>query len=141
MRIARRNVPYQEAMLVCLLQMRLICLDRINSMWCIALACPSSRSPDVVRLLKGMAAKARCLVIVDDLIRSRLGYAMAWIGTRLLSRSWVVHHDGPRRCKEPSLLLKSLISQLRPACVTVFWIGPGLSVIGSAGALTEMSNH
>ena len=51
--------------------------------------------PDVVRLLKGMAARARRLVIVDDLIRSRLGYSMAWIGTRLLSRSWVVHHDGP----------------------------------------------
>ena len=51
--------------------------------------------PDVVRLLTGMAARARQLVIVDDLIRSRLGYTLAWIGTRLLSRSWVVHHDGP----------------------------------------------
>ncbi|WP_413440350.1 class I SAM-dependent methyltransferase [Synechococcus sp. MIT S1220] len=51
--------------------------------------------PDVMRLLRGMAARARRLVIVDDLIRSRLGYSLAWIGTRLLSRSWVVHHDGP----------------------------------------------
>jgi len=33
--------------------------------------------------------------VVDDLIRSRLGYALAWSGTRLLSRSWVVHTDGP----------------------------------------------
>ena len=55
--------------------------------------------PDVVRLLKGMAARARQLVIVDDLIRSRLGYSLAWIGTRLLSRSWVVHHDGPLSVK------------------------------------------
>ncbi|QEY31247.1 methyltransferase domain-containing protein [Synechococcus sp. RSCCF101] len=51
--------------------------------------------PDVIRLLLGMAARARRLVLVDDLIRSRLGYALAWMGTRLLSRSWVVHTDGP----------------------------------------------
>ena len=50
---------------------------------------------DVVRLLAVMAARARRLVLVDDLIRSRLGYALAWAGTRLLSRSWVVHYDGP----------------------------------------------
>lgn len=51
--------------------------------------------PEVVRLLTVMAARARRLVLVDDLIRSRLGYSLAWIGTRLLSRSWVVHNDGP----------------------------------------------
>ena len=51
--------------------------------------------PDVVRLLTGMAARARRLILVDDLIRSRLGYSLAWMGTRLLSRSWVVHNDGP----------------------------------------------
>ena len=50
---------------------------------------------DVVRLLSVMATRARRLVLVDDLIRSRLGYALAWAGTRLLSRSWVVHYDGP----------------------------------------------
>ena len=51
--------------------------------------------PEVVRLLTVMAARARRLVLVDDLSRSRLGYSLAWIGTRLLSRSWVVHNDGP----------------------------------------------
>ena len=55
--------------------------------------------PDVVRLLKAMSSKARHLVIVDDLIRSRLGYLLAWIGTRLLSGSRVVHHDGPLSVK------------------------------------------
>ena len=55
--------------------------------------------PEVVKLLTVMAAKARRLVLVDDLIRSRLGYALAWAGTRLLSRSWVVHHDGPLSVK------------------------------------------
>ena len=50
--------------------------------------------PDVIRLLEVMALRSRKLVLVDDLIRSRLGFALAWIGTRLLSRSWVVHTDG-----------------------------------------------
>ena len=50
---------------------------------------------DVVRLLEVMALRSRKLVLVEDLIRSRLGFALAWIGTRLLSRSWVVHTDGP----------------------------------------------
>jgi 2-polyprenyl-3-methyl-5-hydroxy-6-metoxy-1,4-benzoquinol methylase len=50
---------------------------------------------DVIRLLEGMALRSRKLVLVDDLIRSRIGFALAWIGTRLLSRSWVVHTDGP----------------------------------------------
>ena len=50
---------------------------------------------DVERLLARMARRARRLVLVNDLIRSRLGYVMAWTGTRLLSRSWVVHTDGP----------------------------------------------
>ena len=50
---------------------------------------------DVVRLLEVMALRSRKLVLVDDLIRSRLGFALAWIGTRLLSRSWVVHTYGP----------------------------------------------
>ena len=50
---------------------------------------------DVIRLLEGMALRSRKLVLVDDLIRSRLGFALAWIGTRLLSRSCVVHTDGP----------------------------------------------
>lgn len=50
---------------------------------------------DVVHLLEAMALRSRKLVLVDDLIRSRLGFALAWIGTRLLSRSWVVHTDGP----------------------------------------------
>ena len=63
----------------------------------------------VVTLFRVMAARAKRLVIVDDLIRSRLGYALAWAGTRLLSRSWVVHTDGPlsvRAAFTPQELLK-----------------------------------
>jgi len=50
---------------------------------------------DAVRLLRRMADAARRLVLVDDLVRSRMGYALAWAGCRLLSRSPIVRHDGP----------------------------------------------
>jgi 2-polyprenyl-3-methyl-5-hydroxy-6-metoxy-1,4-benzoquinol methylase len=50
---------------------------------------------DSSRLLGKMAESARSLVLVDDLIRSRAGYVLAWAGCRLLTRSKVVHHDGP----------------------------------------------
>lgn len=36
------------------------------------------------------------LFIVSDLVRSEVGYQYAWWGTRLLSRSPIVHIDGPR---------------------------------------------
>ncbi len=51
---------------------------------------------DAVRLLRTMAAASRGLVIIDELNRSPTGYLLALLGTRLLSRSRVVHVDGPR---------------------------------------------
>ena len=50
---------------------------------------------EAVRLLRKMADAARSLILVNDLVRSRLGYWLAWAGCRLLSRSPIVHHDGP----------------------------------------------
>jgi 2-polyprenyl-3-methyl-5-hydroxy-6-metoxy-1,4-benzoquinol methylase len=49
-----------------------------------------------IELLRRMAGAARCLVLVNDLERCRLGYLLAWLGTRLLTRSPIVHVDGPR---------------------------------------------
>jgi 2-polyprenyl-3-methyl-5-hydroxy-6-metoxy-1,4-benzoquinol methylase len=50
---------------------------------------------DAKQLLARMAkAAARC-VLIDDLCRSRLGYFYAWAGGRLLTRSPIVHTDGP----------------------------------------------
>jgi len=49
----------------------------------------------VVHLLQKMAAAVRHAVIIDDLRRTRLGYGLAWIGCRLLTRSPMVHVDGP----------------------------------------------
>jgi hypothetical protein len=42
-----------------------------------------------------MAAAARRAVLVDDLVRSRLGFALVWMGRYLLTSSPVVHVDGP----------------------------------------------
>lgn len=51
---------------------------------------------EAVRVMRKMAAAARCLVLIDDLRRSPQGYALVWLGCRLLTRSPVVHVDGPR---------------------------------------------
>jgi SAM-dependent methyltransferase len=45
-------------------------------------------------LLRNMAA-AGPVVLIDDLERGRVGWLLAWLGTRLLTRSDVVHTDGP----------------------------------------------
>ena len=42
-----------------------------------------------------MAAATLDQLLVHDLIRSRLDLLLTWIGTRLLSRSAIVHIDGP----------------------------------------------
>jgi SAM-dependent methyltransferase len=49
-----------------------------------------------IGLLRRMAEAAGRLVLVNDLERSAAGLALAVVGTRLLSRSDVVHVDGPR---------------------------------------------
>jgi SAM-dependent methyltransferase len=50
---------------------------------------------DAVTLLERMAGSAARLVLVDDLVRGRAGYLLAWLGCRVLSRSSVVRADGP----------------------------------------------
>ncbi len=51
---------------------------------------------DAVVLFKQMTRLARRTALVSDLLRSSMGYAWAYVGTRVLSRSTVVHVDGPR---------------------------------------------
>jgi 2-polyprenyl-3-methyl-5-hydroxy-6-metoxy-1,4-benzoquinol methylase len=51
--------------------------------------------PDAVRLLENLRGAASEAVFVDDLVRSRRGYLLAWLGCRLLSRSPIVRFDGP----------------------------------------------
>jgi 2-polyprenyl-3-methyl-5-hydroxy-6-metoxy-1,4-benzoquinol methylase len=50
---------------------------------------------DALRLLRKMGRAAERMVLVNDLARSPIGYVLAWAGTRLLSRSPIVHFDGP----------------------------------------------
>jgi 2-polyprenyl-3-methyl-5-hydroxy-6-metoxy-1,4-benzoquinol methylase len=47
------------------------------------------------QLLKLMWRTASRLVLIDDLRRSTVGYALAVVGCHLLSRSPIVHVDGP----------------------------------------------
>jgi 2-polyprenyl-3-methyl-5-hydroxy-6-metoxy-1,4-benzoquinol methylase len=54
-----------------------------------------SKEEDVINLLRSMRGLARRIVVISDLRRSVGGFAAAWLGCRLLSRSPVVHFDGP----------------------------------------------
>jgi 2-polyprenyl-3-methyl-5-hydroxy-6-metoxy-1,4-benzoquinol methylase len=49
-----------------------------------------------LRLLGHMMQAAEHLVLINDLVRSRTGYWLAYFGTRVLSNSYVAHVDGPR---------------------------------------------
>jgi SAM-dependent methyltransferase len=50
---------------------------------------------DVILLLEKMRGSSAQLILVNDLIRSKLSYSLVWLATRLLTRSPVVHFDGP----------------------------------------------
>lgn len=50
---------------------------------------------DAMILLRRMKELATQRVLVNDLRRTRLGYVLAWAGCRLLTRSPIVHTDGP----------------------------------------------
>jgi len=49
-----------------------------------------------LHLLTRMREAAGTAVLVDDLLRTKLGYSLCWAGCRLLSRSPMVHFDGPQ---------------------------------------------
>ena len=51
---------------------------------------------DAVGLLRRMAAAAACSLLVQDLLRTRLGYALAWLGLHTLTTSDVARVDGLR---------------------------------------------
>lgn len=49
----------------------------------------------IVQLLTKVARATRRLIVVNDLVRSRWNYLTVSLATRLLSRSPIVHFDGP----------------------------------------------
>src|SRR5262245_42874555 len=50
---------------------------------------------DSEALLRRMGDAAGSLVLVNDLVRSRRGYLLAWLASRLLTGSPIVRYDGP----------------------------------------------
>jgi hypothetical protein len=51
---------------------------------------------EAVRLLRRLWQLAGQVVLVNDLVRGLPGFLLAYVGSRLLSSSHVVHTDGPR---------------------------------------------
>jgi 2-polyprenyl-3-methyl-5-hydroxy-6-metoxy-1,4-benzoquinol methylase len=89
-----------------------------------------------VDLLTKMRQAART-VVINDLRRGALAHAVAWVGTRLLSRSEVVHADGPqsvraawtppelRQLAESAGLHGAKIEQVFPWRMRLVWRGQG----------------
>jgi len=50
---------------------------------------------EAIATLANMEDAARYVVLVNDLARSRFNYLGVWLATRLLTRSRIVHFDGP----------------------------------------------
>ncbi len=77
------------------------------------------------RVLRAMTLAAQRAVLVSDLLRTRLGYALCWAATRALSRSKIVHIDGSRsiRAAFSTEELHDLIqtANLKGATVTYHW--------------------
>lgn len=48
------------------------------------------------QLIRVMSRAARRLVVVSDLVRSRAAWLQVWFGAHIVSRSPIVHTDGPR---------------------------------------------
>jgi len=76
---------------------------------------------DAVNLLRKMREAAGSLALVNDLRRSSLGYSAAWLGTRMLTRSNVVHIDGPR-----SVAAAFTLDEVRQLAVRAGWTGATL---------------
>jgi hypothetical protein len=72
-----------------------------------------------------MASAARRALIVQDLARSRLGYALAWTALRVLVRSDVARIDGARSVRAAFTIpeAESLARRagLEGACIAACW--------------------
>ena len=89
-----------------------------------------------VGLVRGLAAAARRGIVVSDLVRSRIGLALAVVGTTVLSTSRVARVDGPlsvraartpreyRRLLDAAGLATATISRGWPERVLIAWSRP-----------------
>ena len=78
-----------------------------------------------VELLSQMRQLARCSVLVDDLRRTRWGWWLAKFGCHLLSRSPVVHFDGPQSVRaafsEPEAIALAEQAGLKNVTIRRHW--------------------
>jgi len=51
--------------------------------------------PDIITLLHKSSEAAGRLVLINDLVRSPVSYALVWASCRIVTRSPMVHMDGP----------------------------------------------
>ena len=86
---------------------------------------------DAVALLARLKAQVG-MVVISDLLRSRRGWCLTWLAVRLISRSPVVHRDGPQSVRAAYSLgeITRLAEQagLQGARVRSFW--PDRFVLG-----------
>lgn len=80
---------------------------------------------DATKVLAEAARVARHGIVISDLVRSRLAWMLTWTGLRLLSRSWIVHVDGPRSVQaafqRDELLDLAQSARLDNSCVKGFF--------------------
>jgi 2-polyprenyl-3-methyl-5-hydroxy-6-metoxy-1,4-benzoquinol methylase len=69
---------------------------------------------EALRLVQQMIGLARLAIIIDDLDRSWFGWWLAKIGVQLLSRSPIVHFDGPQSVR--AAFTPAEARQLAQAC-------------------------
>jgi len=80
---------------------------------------------DACSMLRRMSEATGQILLISDLLRSRLGYALAWFVTRFLTRSWVARIDGPLSIRgayshsEVAVLAES--AGLQGASITRHW--------------------
>jgi 2-polyprenyl-3-methyl-5-hydroxy-6-metoxy-1,4-benzoquinol methylase len=78
-----------------------------------------------VVLLLGKLRESSRAIVVDDLVRSRVGFALAWLGTRIMTRSRIVHVDGPLSVRAAFSIseIKGLADEagLRGATISRHW--------------------
>ena len=85
--------------------------------------------PQAVELLRRMSQSARKCVLVDDLRRTKRGYLFAWLGCRLLTRSTIVHTDGPL-----SVRSAFTIDEVWRLVAPLDYEGQAFNVIGRSGS-------
>jgi 2-polyprenyl-3-methyl-5-hydroxy-6-metoxy-1,4-benzoquinol methylase len=108
---------------------------------------------DAVGLLRRMAQAARRMIVISDLVRSRAGFVLARMGTRLLSASPIVHVDGPTSVAGAFTAAEALVLAQRagldgaritrhwPCRFRLMWKRHSASIDGQPGPIVQISGN